>query len=152
MAGRVGARDPRAPRSVAGHHRPAPACSALSPSIRARCGACAEKAEGEKHERYPASGGRFVWPMAHETWGRLGAQAEILLQTLAAAAARRAYRRGRVGGNELRHWCAQLDATLQRSIAAQLTSAHFGLPGRSSTRRGPLDVEFVRCGCPIASA
>ena len=129
-----------------------PRASRYRPGSERQAGACAAKAEVEKHERYPAAGGRVVWPAAHETWGRLGMQAETLLQTLAAAAARRAYRRGRVGGNDLRRWRAQLDATLQRSVAAQLISAHLGLPGRSRKRRSPLDVERVECSCLLAPA
>ena len=107
----------------------------------------ASKAEQEKDTRYPSRCGRSVWPVAHETWGRLGPQAESLLQTCAAAAARRAYRRGRLPGACLRRWRAKLDATLHRSVAAQLAAAWYGLPGRQRRRASPLDRACLEARC-----
>ena len=92
-------------------------------------GHAAGEAEKEKEKKYPAGGGRRIIAVAHETWGRLGNSAEHLLQACAGAAARRAYRRGRLPGGHLRRWRAQLDATLHRGIASQLAAARHGLPG-----------------------
>ena len=78
--------------------------------------------------------------MVHETWGRLGPEAETLLMMCAAASARRAHRRGKVAGGELRRWRAKLDATLQRAVAAQLAAARFGLPGRPRRKLRPCDL------------
>ena len=110
-------------------------------------GHAAAKGEQEKVARYPSSGGRCVWPLAHETWGRLGSEAECFLQACAAVAARRAYRCGRLPGACLRWWRARLDATLHRSIAAQLSAARWGLPGRKRHRTGPVDRACLEARC-----
>ena len=90
----------------------------------ARCsGYAAAQAEVEKETKYQAAGRRSLWPIAHETWGRLGHHAEQLLLTCSAVASRRAYRRGRAPGNCLRRGRAQLDGALHRSIALELASA-----------------------------
>ena len=67
-------------------------------------GAAAAAGEREKFDRYPPAGGRTVWPVVYETRGRAGAEAERLLQQLAAAFRRRAHRRGRATGQELARW------------------------------------------------
>ena len=107
-------------------------------------GAAAANAEAEKTKRYPPSGGVVVRGLAHETWGRLGTLAEDLLATAAAAAAREDHRRGRVPPHRLRRWRAQLDADLQRAVAAQHLSAVHGLPGRSHGRTLPVDVPALQ--------
>ena len=112
-------------------------------------GYTAAQAEEEKTEKYPAAGGRSVWAIAHETWGRLGNHAEHLLLTCSAVAARRAYRRGRVSGNCLRRWRAQLDAALHRGVVAQLASAQHGLPGRPRRRTAPMDRCDLEARCPL---
>ena len=112
-------------------------------------GSAAEQAEKEKIEKYPSSGGRCVVAAAHETWGRLGVQAEDLLLHCAAAVRRRHLRRGRTSGNCLRRWRAQLDAALMRGIAAQLTSARFGLPGRVRRRVPPESAMQLEACCPL---
>jgi hypothetical protein len=112
-------------------------------------GSAAAKAEEEKLKKYPASRGRVVWPVAHETWGRLGEQAELLLSVCAAVAARRAYRRGRATGNCLRRWRAQLDAALHRGVAAQLVAAREGLPGRRKHSAAPADRALLESRCPV---
>ena len=99
--------------------------------------AAANAAAEEKRERYPPRSGRQVVPFAMETWGRLDAEAESLLQQLAAAATLHARRRGQAAtaGAFLRRWRAILDACLQRSMAASLTAARLGLPGKPFQRR-----------------
>ena len=126
-----------------------PRASRYLPGAAQTHGSAAEQAEHEKFERYPASGGRTMWPVAHETWGRLGAYAEHLLSTCSAVAARRAYRRGRVAGNCLRRWRAQLDAALHRGIAAQLVAAREGLPGRRRRTAAPADRAMLEGRCPM---
>ena len=110
------------------------------PAAARELGHAAAKAEDEKDTRYPSTAGREIWPIAHETWGRLGSKAERLLEACAAAACRRDYRRGRLPCNYLRKWRAQLDATLHRGVAAQLQSARRGLPGRPCRRHAPVDL------------
>ena len=112
-------------------------------------GAAAAAGEAEKEQRYPQSGGRRVWPVIYEAFGRAGDAAEQLLQILAAAYRRRAHRRGRACGMEIQRWRARLDATLQRGIAAQLVSARLGLPGRRTFRRRPLDMAAVEAGAVV---
>ena len=126
-----------------------PRAERYQPGAANAAGFAAAKAESEKDERYPCQSGRSVWPIAHETWGRLGSQAEALLQVCAAAAARRAYRRGRLPGNCLRRWRARLDATLHRSIAAQLSAARGGLPGRHCRRPAPVDKACLEARCRL---
>ena len=106
-------------------------------------GAAAAEAEEEKAKRYPAAGGRAVWPVAYEVFGRAGDQAEHLLGFLAAVARRRAYRRGRSAGQELQRWRARIDAALQKAVAAQLLAARVGLPGRRLVRRRPVDLTAI---------
>ena len=60
------------------------------PAANRIAGSTARAAEKEKKEKYPASGGRCVWPAAHETWGRLCTGAKDILLRCAAAATRRA--------------------------------------------------------------
>ena len=127
----VSVRHPRAPR--------------YRPGSEQRPGAAASKAEEVKRDRYPAKAGREVWPIVHETWGRLGEEAEALLHACAAAAARRAHRRGRTAGGELRRWRAKLDGALQRAVAAQLNAARHGLPGRPRRKQQPWDLAVLEC-------
>ena len=112
-------------------------------------GRAAAQAETEKQQRYPAAAGRNVWPIAHETWGRLGDRAEDFLQWCAATCARRAHRRGRLPGNSLRRWRAQLDATLHKGVAQQLVSARNGLQGRKRCRRTPGDLAVAEASCRL---
>ena len=112
-------------------------------------GSAAEKAEGEKSDKYPAAAGRCVWPIAHETWGRLGHHAEAFLQMCASAATRREFRRGRLPGNNLARWRAQLDAALHRAVAMQLAVARSGMPGKKPHRsRRPPNAE-LEVSCPL---
>ena len=101
-------------------------------------GHAASTAEARKSQRYPAAAGRSVTPFAMETWRRLGDEAESLLQTLAAAASRRATRRGQVlpASGYLKRWRAALDAIAQRGIAMSLLSANYGLAGRPRKQQG----------------
>ena len=112
-------------------------------------GAVAAKAEKEKHDRYPSASGRSVLPVAHETWGRLGEEAESLLLACAAAASRRAWRFGRLPGNPLRRWRAQLDAALHRGVAMQLAVARHGLPGRPCIKQAPADLAILESQCTL---
>ena len=104
-------------------------------------GAAALSAEEQKLERYPPCGGRKIVPFAMETWGRLGAQAEELLESVAAEASRHAQRRGHAytASDFLRRWRATLDAVVQKALARALMSARVGLPGRAHST-GPLHV------------
>jgi hypothetical protein len=126
-----------------------PRAARYRPAAETTAAAAASKAESEKLERYPAANGREVWPVAHETWGRLGPAAEQLLQLCASAAARRAHRRGKVSGGELKRWRARLDGCLQRSVAMQQASATRGLPGRRPVRARPLDLHAFEASCDV---
>ena len=125
-----------------------PRAARYRPQAEAKPGHAAAEAEGEKQERYPATS-REVWPIAHETWGRLGVQAEQFLIFCAAAARRRAHRRGRASGTELTRWRACLDACLQKSVAMQLLTARRGMPGRAAYRRRPQDLAALETHCPV---
>lgn len=109
-----------------------PMASAYQPGAADADGVAAVAGEGDKAERYPSSGGRRVVPFAMETWGRLGPAAEALLESLAAEATRQSLRRGQAttASAYLRRWRATLDAALQKAMAAALSSARCGLPGR----------------------
>ena len=87
-------------------------------------------AEAEKQLRYPPAAGRRVTTFAIETWGRLGSEAEQVLQQLAAAARRRDLQRDRLAINGIPKWRALIDATNQRSIARRLLAAFLGTDGR----------------------
>ena len=126
-----------------------PRASRYLPGAAQEHGSAARHAEIEKLRKYPAAHGRAVWPIAHETWGRLGDRAEQLLSICAAIAARKAHRRGRAPGNSLRRWRAQLDAALHRGIAAQLVAAREGLPGKKRRRTAPADRALLEGRCPL---
>jgi hypothetical protein len=114
-----------------------PMASAYQPAAASQDNAAAEAAEAQKSDRYPPRGGRSIVPFAVETWGRLGPQAEQLLESLAAEASRHAVRRGQdaTAGDFVRRWRATLDALLQKDIALALDSARCGLPGRPHQAR-----------------
>ena len=107
-----------------------PGAQSYQPEASRQTGWASSRAEKDKKDRYPTAAGREVWPSAHETWGRLGDLAEQFLESCAAAASRRAWRAGRLPGNCIRRWHAQLDAELHRGVAMQLAAARYGLPGR----------------------
>ena len=131
-----------------------PSCDIYMPAASAISGYAAQRGELEKQARYPPAAGRAVWPLAHETFGRLGERAEELLQQCAAIAARRAHRRGRQPGNVLRNWRARLDATLGRGLAAQLHQACAGTPGQPTLRLrlGRASAGDLEARCPLADA
>ena len=83
-----------------------------------------------KQQRYPPAGGRRVTTFTAETWGRLGSEAEQVLQQLAAAARRRDQQRDRLTINRIPKWRALIDATNQRSIARRLLGAFLGTDGK----------------------
>ena len=87
-------------------------------------------AEAEKQTRYPPAAGRRVTTFAIETWGRLGPEAEHVLQQLAGAARRRDQQRDRLALNRIPKWRALIDATNQRSIARRLLGAFLGTDGK----------------------
>ena len=126
-----------------------PRAARYRPAAEKTAASAASKAEAEKRDRYPPAGGRQVWPVAHETWGRLGPAAEQLLQLCASAAARRAHRRGRVSGGELRRWRARLDGCLQRAVAMQQAAAVRGLPGKRPVRVRPLDLHAFEASADV---
>ena len=110
-----------------------PFCASQQPVASMVAGSVASSAEERKWRRYPAAGGRAVVPFAVETLGRLGDEAEMLLEQLAAAACRRASLRGRVcpASGYLKRWRASLDVITQRGVAMSLASAYDGLTGRA---------------------
>ena len=125
-----------------------PRASRYRPQAESKPGHAACQAEKEKWDKYPSTS-REIWPIAHETWGRLGPQAEDFLVFCAAAARRRAHRRGRAAGTELKRWRAALDACLHKGIAGQLVSARLGLPGKSAYRRRPQDLAALEAFSPV---
>ena len=126
-----------------------PRAGRYRPDSEKQAGAAASKAEAEKLDKYPAASGRHIWPVVHETWGRLGSQGELFLRCCAAAARRHGRRRGKVTGGELRRWRARLDGALQRAVAMQKAAASRGLPGRRPHRRRPLDLELLEVGAAV---
>ena len=126
-----------------------PGSSRYQPGAARQHGYTAEQATREKEEKYAAAGGRSVWTIAHESWGRIGCLAEELLARCAAIASRRAYRRGRMPGNPLRRWRAQLDASLHKRVAVQLVAARHGLPGKQRRRPAPADRTALEARCPL---
>ena len=126
-----------------------PRASRYRPLSENEPGSAAAKAEKEKADRYPSASGRHVIPVAHETWGRLGSQAEQFLDTCASAAQRRAHRRCRVSGGEGRRWRARLDGALHRAVAMQQASGQRGLPGRRRQRQRPLDLSSLDMSCDV---
>ena len=126
-----------------------PGAQSYQPAAALQPGYAAARAESDKETRYAAAAGRKVWAIAHETWGRLGEKAELLLEACAAAASRRAWRLGRLPGNPLRRWRAQLDATLHKGVATQLSAARNGLPGRPHRKHAPADLAAVETRCRL---
>ena len=94
-----------------------PGSQSYQPEAATRSGHAAARGEKDKLDRHPPAGGRQVWPVAHESWGRLGGMAEQLLESCAAAASSPAWRAGRLPGNPIKRWRAQLDAEIHRGIA-----------------------------------
>ena len=117
-----------------------PMAAMYQPAASRDVGHAAAQAVQQKQHRYPASGGRSVTPFAIETWGRLDAGAEELLDRLAAAATRRDVFRGHAPppGGRLKRWRAALDAVFQRGVAMSLMSARHGLTGRPRHAQRPL--------------
>ena len=109
-----------------------PVAAAYQPQASQEAGHAAATAAKQKLVRYPAAGGRSVTPFAVETWGRLDYGAELVLESLAAAAARHAALRGQAPppGGCLKRWRAALDAVVQRGVAMAVLSARTGLAGR----------------------
>ena len=103
-------------------------------------GATAAKGDRDKHDRY----GSQVVAVVHESWGRLGDAAEALLSAAAEAAARLDWRRGKLPGQRLQRWRAQLDAHLQRAQAAMQFSSVNGLPGRPTKRAATVDLTLLQ--------
>ena len=103
-------------------------------------GSAAARGSRDKHDRYGAS----VSALVHESWGRLGQAAEALLTTAAEAAARLDWRRGRIPGQRVQRWRAQLDADLQRAQAAMQHSAVNGLPGKPNKRPATVDLTMLQ--------
>ena len=115
---------------------------------------CAAAAE-EKRKRYGQTNSvhnaRKVVPLPHETWGRLGEEAEALLESAAASVTRAAARAGRATpvGCTLRRWRAKLDETLHRLVAHQLHAAQYGLPGTARRRCAPSDILSLEPRCAL---
>ena len=109
-------------------------------------GYAAAVGENEKHDRYPSSQGRDIIAVVHETWGRLGMEAETFLERLAAAARRRSLRRRQNASAALVRWRERLDGTLHLAVATQLAAALHGLPGKRPYRRTPVDLSCMEIG------
>ena len=103
-------------------------------------GAAAASGSRDKHDRY----GSQVTALVHEPWGRLGQAAESLLASAAESAARLDWRRGRIPGQRLQRWRAQLDADLQRAQAVMQNSAVNGLPGKPNKRPATVDLSSLQ--------
>ena len=110
-----------------GCHRAPSSCR----QVPARClaGGWAQLHRCNAGETHPLS---RVWrsvhhPCLHRDVGPLGLEAEPLLTSLVAAAARRDYRRGVAPAGRSARWLAQLDATLQRAVASSIFSSRCGL-------------------------
>ena len=112
-------------------------------------GYAAAYGEGEKHDRYPPAQGREVIAVVHETWGRLGTEAEEFLEHLAAASRRRGLRRGRDSVSTLARWRERIDGTLHKAVAVQLAAAARGLPGKRPYRKAPIDLEGLEVGAAV---
>ena len=118
-----------------------------------RDGYACEVAAEEKRKRYGQSNSvhnvRRVVPLPQETWGRLGDEAEALLESAAAAVSRAAGRLGRATPVScvLRRWRSKLDACLHRLVAHQLHSSQHGLPGTARRRTAPADVCSIEPRC-----
>ena len=119
------------------------------PKARVTAGHAAAVGELEKHDRYPKAKGRDIIPVIHESWGRIGAEGDICLETLAAAARRRAHRRGRDSTTTLSRWREKLDGTLHKAVAVQLAAATHGLPGKRPYRRAPADLAGLEAGAAV---
>ena len=103
-------------------------------------GATAARGSRDKNNRY----GAYVSALVHESWGRLSDVAESLLMTAAEAAARLDWRRGRIPGQRLQRWRAQLDADLQRAQASMQYAAVNGLPGKAHRRPAAVDLTLLQ--------
>ena len=113
------------------------------PASAERDGAATEKAAEEKRDRCPPKNGAHVVTLCHETWGRLGEEAERMLALCGSLATRRDHRRCRLPGNRMQRWRAQLDAALHRAVAAQIHSARNGLGGHAHRRKRPTDISAL---------
>ena len=125
-----------------------PRSSRYMPSAARAYGHAADEAH-EKAKKYLSANGRRGIAVAHETWGRLGSSAEHLLSACAGVASRRAHRRGRLPGGCLNRWRAQLDAALHRNVAAQLSAAWHGLPGKRPLSLPPSSRAELEARCPL---
>ena len=112
-----------------------PMASRYLPGASTTAGHACQRAADEKASTYPPSGGRAVHTFCVEGWGRLGGQAEVVLELLAGAAGIHDRRRGRAAPTRLQRWRARVDAVVQRGLASALESARFGLPGQAPSRR-----------------
>ena len=129
-----------------------PASELYMPASAALTGYAAQRGEHDKAVRYPPCGGRTVVALAHESFGRLGTQAEEMLALCTAIATRRAHRLGVPPRRVVRDWRARLDATLARGLAAQLHQAHQGTPGQPAVRRRRLSNTDAEARCPLGDA
>jgi len=116
-----------------------PCASRYQPQAARTTGYTLVKAEQEKEAKYPAARGRACMAFAVETWGRISLAADDLLTRLASAAAKYDRRRDYADRHRLQRWRAQLDAALQRGLAAALLSSHEAANGRPRRRPRPED-------------
>jgi len=80
-------------------------------------GHAAKVGETHKHDRYKPSGGRFIVPLAIETYGRIGDEFLDWLMTLSSAARARDRSAGLAGVRHLSKWRFSLSTTLYKGIA-----------------------------------
>ena len=102
--------------------------------------ATADHGGRDKAARY----GTVVKALVHESFGRLSDLAENLLTAAAEAAARLDWRQGKVPGQRLQRWRAQIDADLQRAQVGMQLAAVRGLPGRAHKRLAPADLSMLQ--------
>ena len=114
---------PTAPdRLLDGTVRHPAACSNLPCASRLR-GAAARKGVEDKLARYPARGGKSVFPCAVETWGYVDERLDALLDELAAMAAQRQRDRGVLPTRWGHKWRTLLSIQMAVCIATSIFHA-----------------------------
>ena len=87
-------------------------------------GHAAQVAEKQKHDRYPSADGRSITPVALETFGRIGAEFDELLLTVAAISRDKDRRQGCSGTRCLSRWRLLLSTAVAKGIAKLIEDSH----------------------------
>ena len=90
-----------------------------------KVGVALTQASREKHNRYPASDGFKVTPLTAECWGRIGYEAEELIEGMAQIASRRRLRAGELPINFAKTWRSRISTSLQIALSMSLHDAFF---------------------------